>query len=247
MFAFSLNFLIPVFFFLFARFRKPWFIRPLAIAAIGGSIFVLFLSFSRGGFLGLAFMFMALVVIERRNKYLITAVIVLLLTGVIVAPAVYWERMSSILHAGASMSEDFSVLSRLETIRISLILGIKNPIFGIGIGNFLFYASRYIAFSDVVHNSLLQIFSDLGLTAMAVILALIFYNFTILKKLIRLRNDPEAAQVGRILFIQHIAVLANSMTMPAAFHLVFWITLLFPTVAWFAYVRQSRLILKDSF
>ncbi|MBN2070303.1 MAG: O-antigen ligase family protein [Candidatus Krumholzibacteriota bacterium] len=241
MFAFTLNFIIPILFLVFARFRRPWFIRPLATAAIGGSIFVLFLSFSRGGFIGLVFMFLALFIIERKNKAVISTGLILIAAGAILAPYLYWDRISSILDVGSRISEDFSILSRLETIRISLILGVKNPLFGLGIGSFLFSAARYVPFSDVVHNSLLQVFAEMGSIALAVLSVIIIYNFKVIKKLIDRRDDPEAAQVGRVLFIQHAAVLANSMTLPVAFNMVFWFTLVLPTVAWYVYSGRSRL------
>ncbi len=237
-FAFTLNFLIPLQFFLFARLRRPWFLRPLILAAIGGSMFVLFLSFSRGGFLGLVFLFLALLFIERRNKAILMTGLALVAAGAILAPAAYWERIGSIAEIGNRMTDDTSILSRLHTMKIAFVLGLKNPVFGIGIENFLFYVNRSIPFGNFVHNSLLQVFSDLGLIAFTVVVSMIVYNFRIILFLARKKEDPEAALMGRILFIQQVAVVVNSMFLPVAFHMVFLLTLILPSIARYVYGRS---------
>ncbi|MBN2183795.1 MAG: O-antigen ligase family protein [Candidatus Krumholzibacteriota bacterium] len=240
MFAFALNFLIPILLFLFMKFRKPWFIRPVMMALIGGAIYVLYLSFSRGGFIGLAFMFFALLVIERKNKVVVLTGLLLIITAGMLAPSLYWDRITTILDVGSGINKDFSILSRVETMKIALIVGFKNPLFGIGIENFLFYVSRHAAFSDVVHNSMLQIFSDLGWMALAVLSTIIINNFRVIRKMIDSKNDPELSQIGRFLLVQQVAVLVNSLTLPVAFHMIFWFALSLPTIAAYAYRRRLQ-------
>ncbi len=238
MFAFALNFMIPILLFLLMKFRRPWFVRPVVALIIGGSVFVLYLSFSRGGFVGLVFMLVALLFVEKKNKAVIITGLTMMILAGLLAPALYWDRISSIFDIGSGITSDYSILSRIETMKIALILGFKNPFFGIGIENFLFYISRHAAFSDVVHISFLQIFSDLGVAAVAVVIAIVIRNFMSIKKMIDYRTDPEVSRIGRFLFIQQVAVLANSLTLPVAYHLVFWFTLSLPSIAAYAFRRE---------
>lgn len=231
MFAFSLNFLIPLQLFLFIRLRRPWFLRPLILAATGGTVFVLFLSFSRGAFVGLVVLFMALLFIERRNKAILVTGLALLVAGGILAPAAYWDRIGSLVEVGNSMTEDTSILSRLYTMKVAVILGLKNPVFGIGLENFLFYVNRFIPFGNVVHNSLLQVLAEIGVIAFGLVVAMIVYNYRIIMSLTRRKDDREAAQMGRILFVQQTAVIANSMFLPVAFDMVFLFALILPSIA----------------
>ena len=76
----------------------------------------------------------------------------------------------------------------------------------------------------------------MGLT---IFIAIIVYNVRVIRSLMRQDNDPEAAQLGRILLIQHLAVLVNSMFVPISYQTVLWFTLAFPSMARYAYVRSA--------
>lgn len=235
MFAFGIIFAIPLLMFLFYRFRRPWFARPMILALIGGSVFVLFLSFSRGGFVSLAVMLLALLFVERRNKAVVISGIVMIVAAATAAPAMYWERLQTLFDTSRGITSDFSVLSRIETMRVAWILGVKNPIFGVGPGNYLFHASRYIPYGNYVHNSVLQVLSEMGFTGLAAFAAVIVYSVRSSLRLMSLRSDPEASHLGRMLFVQFAALLTASMFIPVAFYLEFWLALILPTIAWYAY------------
>lgn len=246
MFAISQNFLIPILLFLFARFKKPWFMRPLILAFIVGTVFVLILSFSRGGFIGLVVLFVSLMIVERRNRGVMLTCIGIIVAGAILAPAAYWERIGSLVEIGNTMTEDTAILSRLFTMKIAVMLGLSNPLFGIGIENFLFYVTRYVPFANVVHNSILQIFAALGFPGLILISWLMIYNLKVTKRLISGLAGPEGAMLGRMLLVQQLAVFVNSMFLPVAFDLVFWFTLGLPAIAYCAYTGRDISRLRDA-
>ncbi len=244
MFAFSLTFLIPILFILFVRLRRPWFARPVIAVVTAGTVFVMVLSFSRGAFVALTAMFLTLLIVERRNKSVLFTGLAMMAVGALLAPPVYWERIASLVEIGNSMTEDTAILSRIYTMKIAVILGIRHPLFGIGIENFLFHAARYTSFPNFVHNSILQVFSDLGIPALIVYLWIMTYTLRVTRGLMNLKEDPEAAQIGRLLFVQQVGVFVNSMFIPVAHHMILWLTMLLPTIAWYACTGRQFIPLK---
>ncbi len=234
-FAFYQVFFIPLLLYLFARFKKPWFVRPLLTAVIAGAVFVTFLSFSRGGFVGLASLFVILFVVERKNRALLWGGIAVVALVAVMAPAVYWDRIATIFNTQTEWSQDLAIVSRFETMKTAVRLGFSNPIFGVGIDNFLEQAARFVPFNLDVHNAILQVLAETGLLGLSVIVTIVLYNFRVINRLMKRTDDPEAAQLGRILFVQQGAVFVNAMFLPAAYQPVLWFCFLFPTLARYAY------------
>lgn len=228
-------FLIPILLFLVAVYRKPRLARPFFLIALLASIILLFMSFSRGGFVSLVFLFIFLLFVERRNRVVLFTGMSLIVVGAVVAPAVYWDRIGSLFEAGSDVKVDWAVVTRLETMKVALMMGLKHPFLGVGLDNFLYHAARFIPYQKMVHNVFLQVFSEVGIFALAVFLGIISYNLRIIRGLIRRSSDPEAAQLGRILLIHQFAVIFNAMFIPVAYENTFWFTLAIPAMARFAY------------
>ncbi|MBA3438392.1 MAG: O-antigen ligase family protein, partial [Pyrinomonadaceae bacterium] len=91
-------------------------------------------TFSRGGFLGLVGMGIALAwKLGRRNRFLMSVAIVVALAGFLVlAPGNYRSRMATITSHGG----EASAMSRQELLKRSIIIALKNPLTGVGMGNF---------------------------------------------------------------------------------------------------------------
>jgi O-antigen ligase len=226
-------FIIPVFLFFAFMYRKPV-VRAIALLAVAGSILIVVLSFSRGGFLSLAFLMLVLLYVERRNRILLWAGISVIIITLLLAPPSYYIRIGSIMEAISSSSEDYPVYTRLETMRSALEIGIRNPIFGVGLENFRTRSAVFTSVDLSVHNSFLQIFSELGIFALGFFVAMIVYNIRLLKDLIK-QKEREASYIGRFLMIQMLAVIFNSLFIPVAYDTVLWFTLLLPSLAHFVY------------
>jgi O-antigen ligase len=235
-FAYHLVFMSPLLLFLFAKFPKPRLARPVMLAALGASFFTLAMSFSRGGFVSMAAAMIILLVVERRNRAVMITGCAAVGAGLLAAPTIYWDRISSLLEAANYISADYAVLIRYETMRVALLLGARNPIFGVGPGNFIMEAGRYIPYVKNVHNVFLQAFAELGAPGAVALAALVVWNFLVVRSMMRRRDDHETALLGRMLFVQQAAVLVNSMFIPALYEHVFWIALVLPTVARLAYL-----------
>ena len=234
-FAMFQIFLIPVILSLMAVYRKPVTVQLLGSLSILASIVVLVLSFSRGGFVGLVVLFALLIIMERRDKPLLIFGLVVIAIGISLAPPVYWDRVKSMLDFGKTGKPDFAIFTRLETMKTAVRLGFDNPLLGVGLDNFLYHSSRYLPFKMVVHNTFLEIFAELGIIALALFVGIILCNIVLMKRMSERRDDPEAAQIGRLLLIQHMAVLTNSMFIPIAYDVVFLYMLALPALADYAY------------
>lgn len=238
-FAFHQVFIIPVLLFLLARFDKPRYVRPLILAALVGTVFVLMLSFSRGGFVGLIVILVVLLIVERKNKTVMTVALTGSVILLIAAPALYWDRISSLYEAARHVSQDHAILVRVRTLKVAAILGFDNPVFGIGIGNFLYQSGRFLPFTKIVHNAFLQIFAELGLPGMVIVTTIFIRNFLIIRSMMRSKISRERARLGRFLMVQQVAVAVNAMFIPIGYEFIFWLWLVIPSIADMAYREKA--------
>jgi putative inorganic carbon (HCO3(-)) transporter len=235
MIAFLQVFFIPFYIFLVMMYRKSFIGVVLLAGALILSLVAMVISFSRGSFVSLAFLLLLLMYVERRNRVVITIGLALIVLGIMLVPATYFARIGSLYEAVSGSSRDLPIYSRLETSKIALKMGIQHPLSGVGLDNFLPRAAFYTALPYAVHNAFLQVFSEVGVFALGVLIAIICHNIRIIKDLMSRVSDGEASQLGRILMVQHFAVLLNSMFIPVAYVDILWYTLIFPTLAHYAY------------
>jgi O-antigen ligase len=237
-FALFQNFLIPLILYLIVAYRKKRLVLPLFAIAILAVMVVLTLSFSRGGFVSVAVLFALLLYIERRNKLLLGFSLVLVIAGLALSPAIYWDRIQSILEYFSKNRSDYAIYTRIETMKEALKLGLEHPLLGIGLDNFLYASASRLPYFMLVHNTFLQIFSDLGIPAFVVFMGILVCNFRLIRSLMQ-RKDLEASYLGEFLLVQHCAVLVGSLFIPVAYDTMFWFMLALPAFAHYAY-RNTR-------
>jgi hypothetical protein len=230
-FAFHQIFIIPVLFLFMAKFKRPVYIRALILAALVGTVFVLMLSFSRGGFVGLLVIFIALLVVERKNRAFMAVALAAVVVLMVAAPALYWDRIISLYDAAKQVSQDYAIMVRVQTLKVAVVLGLENPLLGVGIGNFIYQSSRFIPFTKVVHSAFMQIFSELGLPGLLIVLTIFIRNLFILRSMMRSDSNEERVRLGRFLMVQQIAVAVNAMFIPVGYEFIFWISLVIPSLA----------------
>ncbi len=233
--AFWQIFFIPIYIFLIRAYRKHTPVPYLITGFLLMSVLVIILSFSRGAFVSFAVLFLLLLYIERRNKAITITGIALVVVAVLLIPPTYVVRVNSILNTLSDPVRDQPAYTRLVTTGVALKLGAENLLTGVGIGNFIHSAAYYTSYPFVVHNALLLVFSELGLLALGTLIAIVLYNMKILRRLMRREDDQEVSLLGRMLVLQHVTVLVNSMFLPSCYDHVFWYTLALPAFASFAY------------
>ena len=179
-FALLLNMAFPMMIYFGSCETKRW-LRWGFYAIAAMTLITILFTYSRGGFLGLCVILMALAL---KSKYKLTALIggLVLVTALLaVAPRDIVDRLSTIQSAAQT---DESAMSRLRAWRVSLWIIKDHPIFGVGLRNILNIYARYGAEEDVrvSHNAYLQIAVDAGLPALFLFVSAIGLCYRRLRK-----------------------------------------------------------------
>jgi len=195
----TMNMIIPISFFLAMNAsgkKKIYF-----IFLTGLFLFVIILSASRGGFVGLmaAFIYCWL----RTKKKILTAFIigVLAIFAAVVAPPTYWNEIRSITEEG---TEQGTGEERVYTWGIGWHMFLDNPILGVGQGNFPYVFEKYeleVTGTDEAfhgrsvagreaHSIYITMLTELGIIGTGIIIGMIINIFKDLKA-IRFRSSQQ--------------------------------------------------------
>src|ERR1700752_4032409 len=120
------------------------------------------ITFSRGGFLGLIAMTLVLArKLSRRNKSAAMATLVLgVFFFLAVPPASYSGRLATIFDSASDITGSSS--QRTQVLKRSILVALRYPLFGVGIGNF-----HHKSFQELrTHNANTQVASETGIAAM---------------------------------------------------------------------------------
>jgi len=189
-FCMTMNMIIPLSFFLAinASGMKRLYYALLTVLFL----FVIILSQSRGGFVGLlaAFIYCWL----RTKRKIMTAFIMgsLAVVAVLVAPPTYWNEVRSITEQGTSKGTG---AERIYTWGVGWHMFLGNPVLGVGQGNFPYvfreyeilaghgeegYRGRSVA-GRVAHSIYITMISELGLIGTCIIIGMIINALNDLK------------------------------------------------------------------
>lgn len=133
----------------------------------GGAVLLMLaavvVTYSRGGFLGMACAFGVLAwKLGRKNRFMVFAGALFLLVGLLVfAPGNYALRLLSIFMP--SLDPVGSSTAREGELMRSLWIALRRPVFGVGMGNYVLMSFR----SQVTHNAYTQVAAELGAPALA--------------------------------------------------------------------------------
>jgi probable O-glycosylation ligase (exosortase A-associated) len=191
-FALALVMNIPLLFFL-SRLETNEKLRKVCVLAIGLTMVTVLLTHSRGGFLAMS---TAIAWIAFRSGKLAQAS--LALVGLVIgfflfAPAHVVNRIMSISEG----AKDSSVASRLESWMVGIRMAADNPLWGVGLRNFIDNAKEYgmAGTGDqlhVAHNSFIQIAAEGGgvtfVTYIALLLS-VFWSSMWLRRVAKVRPD----------------------------------------------------------
>lgn len=151
-------------------------------------IFGILLSYSRGAFIGVmvVFVFFALR-LGRRSRFEIAVLVIAAGAAMILlAPSGYGDRLLSIFMP--ELDTNGSADSRRGELFRSLVVALRHPLLGIGMGN---YQPNMSYRGLVTHNSYTQVGSEMGLTALALYTMFIVSP---LRKLSRIARDTIAVR-----------------------------------------------------
>ncbi len=207
-------------------------------------LFVIMLTGSRGGFVGLCTAFMYCW-FRSKQKILVTFIILVLsIFAYFAAPKTYSDRISSITEQGASAG---SGETRLYTWNIGWHMFLDNPIMGVGQGNFPWAFKKYefqVTGSDepfhgrsvagrMAHSVYFTVLPELGLMGTIPFLLIILYTFKDLKQIkkIVLKNKNTKMKF-QTQWLYNIALALEGSLITYLVSSVFISTLYYPNL-WF--------------
>jgi len=155
-----------------------WSVIPIYLIAI-------FVTFSRGGLIGL-FVMLALMGWKQKSIVIKTGMIAVLLMGLLVI-AMFWNRDTGNFR---NIGTDTTVRQRLATFRAGGLMFMHNPLLGVGPGDSMVAYPLYVPKEAhcgcqdqlVVHNSFIQVLAETG------ILGFVPFMIFILSSLYQARN-----------------------------------------------------------
>ncbi|MGH9881453.1 MAG: O-antigen ligase family protein, partial [Pyrinomonadaceae bacterium] len=129
-------------------------------------------TFSRGGFLGFvcAVLFLTWKLARRGRVIFIGFGLTLVIGLVALAPGAFRNRIAT--------TRDASAMARTDDLKRSVYLALRHPLFGIGMGNYVFYSNQ----AKATHNAYTQVAAEMGLAAAA------FYLVFLIAPLKKLRS-----------------------------------------------------------
>ncbi|MCP9493832.1 MAG: O-antigen ligase family protein [Pyrinomonadaceae bacterium MAG19_C2-C3] len=153
---------------------KKLFYFAFGVLLVGGTV----VTYSRGGFLGMAatMIFLAWKYGGRLRFLIVPATAVMVLGGVLMMGS-YASRLSTIMTPGGEASAS----ARQNLLFRSIAASLRNPLFGVGIGNFSIISIH----NQVSHNAYTEISSELGLPALVFYITMILTAFKGLRQIER--------------------------------------------------------------
>lgn len=199
--------------------RRPWLLAgPVAIAVI--------VSFSRGALLALVGGIVALYA-SRGRRALALASIVGLLAVAIGYPVLLNVRHALTFGPNVELGDEAqaaSDASRVAVLEAGIKLLARQPIMGIGVGQFHYESVTYVAGSPVTypHNTYLQIAVEqglLGISAFMLVLVTLFYSLS------RARGDPYRVTARSMLVIFSVGALFAEPLTSMQGNAILWIAI----------------------
>jgi len=182
--AYCLAVLVPLAVALGAKSRRP--VRLVIWGIIGIYLVGIFLTFSRGGMIGLV---AGLGLVGwRQRSFLIRMAMIGGLVGTLLAAATFWTRSQGF----NDVSQDTTVRQRLATVTAGALMFLDHPVLGVGPACSIVAYPLYVPeqFLDcgcqnqlVIHNSFVQVLAELGLLGFVCFMGLLGTSLLDVRKL----------------------------------------------------------------
>ncbi|MGE0887465.1 MAG: O-antigen ligase family protein [Blastocatellales bacterium] len=177
-----------------------------SLALVAGVV----VTFSRGGFLGLAAAGGLMMWKMGKGNRIMTIISAMVLLGVFVVsmPGSYGDRLLSI--SSENMDKTGSSWERKELMKRAFEVAIHHPVVGVGMNNFHIFSIK----EKVAHNSYLEIWAELGLTGLIAYLVLMFAPMRSLSRVEdesskEFARDPSGGTVSREIYLLSIGIQAT--------------------------------------
>jgi O-antigen ligase len=240
-FCLAINMIIPFCFFSAVTLKGNKRIIYFGLSCL--FLFVVILTKSRGGFVGLVAMLLYAWFRSRRKLLMGFALTMLLVFAVLVAPSTYDERIQSIVEEGTRRG---TAADRIYIWKIGWDMFLDHPVLGVGQGNFPYEFRKYeveAGFSEglygrsragrAAHSIYFTLLPELGVAGVLIFILILYNNFNDLKFIRNLRKiggdivpDTEFQKIqnyGMAIDCSMVAYLVSGTFISALYYPHFWI------------------------
>ena len=219
--AMLFNVTLPILLYFFTKKRK----KVLCFMGLAVVITAIMLTYSRGGFLGLCTVGFGFSLLMRRGKA--SYVLLVLAAGVLfwgLAPEKYKQRISSIREEAQIDQETGKYRGRIEGWKTGITEGMKRPVLGVGAGCSYYMAGFSMRDWHAIHNSFIQVFSEMGILGLAPFVLLFFLPYKQFRGLRRLGQAGLETHLERFRFLllSLVAFAGTSFFLPQAYSPIFY-------------------------
>jgi O-antigen ligase len=194
--------------------RSRSFVKSFTLASTFGLLMIMVMrTASRGSLiaviLALALVWVIVLRDSMRARMMGFLFLLAILVGMLLAPAVFWERVSTMWDKESFATSDDarsageSEFQRKALVRRSIQYTLENPIFGLGLGNFAIRSGSEWGAQDWkgTHNTYLQVAAEGGLPAFIILICLLVSTTRKMRALGKIPGDDptsvELRQMGR--------------------------------------------------
>ena len=171
--AYAIAILVPIAFALMHKSR--WAIRAALLGIIGIYTMGVFVTYSRGGLLGL--FAMACLIGWKQKSALLRTVMIAALAGSLVLAGLFWERNQDF----SNIQNDTTFRQRIATIVAGILMWEDHPFLGVGPNSSLVAYPLYVPKTLdcgcqaqlIIHNSFVQVLSEVGILGFLPFMALL--------------------------------------------------------------------------
>jgi O-antigen ligase len=235
-FAMNLVFVLPLSIYLFTS-QRNWYIAAVAIFAV-----LTLATFSRGGYVALALvLILSLVQLRRAPNVKLGYILLMLVTFGVSFAALnrgnrVLDRIQSLEHY-----QQGSIRTRYELAEVAVDMGINNPVFGVGLNNFVpnsqYYGNQQ-HYERAAHNGYLEVFATLGLPGFILLAVIICLSFQDIAKFLGRVRHPDDRLMAIFLKIAFIGYLAAAMFLSLMTQKIFWTMIAFSSLLYKFYEKS---------
>lgn len=212
------------------KLNPVWLILILSVASLN-----LFLTLSRGGFLGLAAVIFLTGIIYFKSFFSFKKLFILILIGFVSFLGVYYflnfagksKSIETFLKQATNFEKGVGVVERYQAYEKAYKLFLEHPYIGIGAGNFGPRVARHPLIMPekgwlIVNNEFLEILTETGIFSLLIFLCLIFILIFRSIKAIKKTKDTYLKAALSGLFIAFCAILVQYQTFSILYILHIW-------------------------
>jgi putative inorganic carbon (HCO3(-)) transporter len=214
-------------------------LRSIAAVALVTSLLTLVFTFSRGAFVGLLAVFVAMLICYRPRPVTILLALLLLIPLMNRVPKAYVQRLETIANVlpwSNEIPRELALRGRLSELKVGWLMFQDHPFAGVGLNNYPVYYLEYAKPIGLdprlearsAHNLYLEVAAETGLAGLLIFGAILAFTFRgLLRAPSRFRqmglDDP--ADITRALTIGLVGYLVAATFLHAAYPRYMWLLL----------------------